>query len=68
MRRRKDQTLAHHLRSIADILYRNGFRNFPMYLRAAAKEMYLMNYDLQMLKKRVLKLERNASTSGSNRG
>lgn len=39
-----------------------------MYLRAAAKEMYLMNYDLQMLKKRVLKLERNASTSGSNRG
>lgn len=57
MRRTKNATLAHHLRTIADLLEGGGYRNFPMYLRAAAKEMYLMNYELKMLKRRVVRLE-----------
>ena len=58
MRRRGKVTLASHLRSIADILERSGFKNFPVYIRAAAKEMSEMNYELKMLKRRVSRLEK----------
>lgn len=58
MRRRGRVTLATHLRAIADLLERDGFRNFPLYIRAAAREMSEMNYELKMLKRRVAKLEK----------
>ena len=58
MRKRGKVTLATHLRSIADLLERDGFRNFPIYIRAAAREMSEMNYELKTLKRRVARLEK----------
>ena len=58
MRKRGKVTLATHLRFIADRLERDGFMNFPVYIRAAAREMSEMNYELKMLKRRVDRLEK----------
>lgn len=57
MRKRSDRTLAHHLRTIADLLERGGYSKFPIYLRTAAREMYEMNYRISQLEKRLKKLE-----------